>query len=226
MILLSLDLATRAGFAHGRIGERPCWGAHDFGRGRSNGEVLDAYLAWLEAKLDAVQPTVVAFESPYMPTGPHNPFAAPANALTIRRLFAFAGLTEAVCHRRRLRCYEARPSEITRHFLGGPAPRGRAAKKAATIKMCRLMGFDVADDDEADAVALFNYAEAIFSPSMVNHRRASAGLELDLHPKKNAPRSSPRSVRGLSPATKGDSNGRTDTSETNTAGREFQFADR
>lgn len=181
MMVLALDLATRLGFAHGRIGERPVWGAHDLGRKRSNGEVLDDYLAWLHAKLDATQATTVAFESPYMPTGQNNPFAAPANALTIRRLFAFAGITEAVCHCRKLRCYEARPSEITRAFLGGPAPKRRTEKKAATVRQARLMGYPVADDDEGDALALWMYAESIFSPSMLSHRRAAAGLELDLH---------------------------------------------
>jgi hypothetical protein len=189
-MILALDNATRLGFCHGIVGAPPVWGSHNFGRNRSNGEVLSAFRAWLIEKLDATGASIVAFESPYMPTGPNNPFAAPANALTIRRLYAFAGFTEAVCHERRVKCYEARPSEITRHFLGGPAPRGREAKKAATVKMARLLGFDVADDDEADAVALWNYAEAQFAPAMISRRRAAAGIEIDLHAPEtmNAPR--------------------------------------
>lgn len=183
MMILALDLATRVGFAHGSVGARPQWGAHDLGRGHDNGFVLSAYIGFLGAKLDATGAEIVAFESPYMPTG-NNRFAAPANALTIRRLYALAGFTEAICHRRRLRCYEARPSEITRAFLGGPAPKGREHKKAATVKMARLLGYPVKDDDEADALALWTYAEGIFAPQMISRRRATAGLELELHPKK------------------------------------------
>jgi hypothetical protein len=180
-MILALDNATRLGFCQGAIGASPTWGAHDFGRKRSNGEVLSAFRTWLCHKIDEIQPTIIVFESPYMP-GPNSRFSAPANALTIRRLFAFAGFTEAICVERRVRCYEARPSEITRAFLGGPAPRQRAEKKAATIKMARLLGYAVADDDEADAVALWCFAESVFAPAMISQRRANVGLELSLHP--------------------------------------------
>jgi hypothetical protein len=220
-MILALDMATRTGWASGVIGASPTWGAHDFGRNRSNGEVLAAFRAWLCRKVDEIQPTVVVFESPYMP-GPNSRFSAPANALTIRRLFAFAGFTEAVCVERRVRCYEARPSEITRAFLGGPAPRLRAEKKAATVKMARLLGYAVADDDEADAVALWCFAESVFAPAMISRRRSPVGLELALHPEnEDAPqrqvvgrRRANHRGRGMSP------NG----SKSNTAPTgEFQF---
>lgn len=209
-MILALDNATRLGFCLGVVGARPVWGHHDFGRNRSNGEVLARFRSWLCSMIDTTQPNLVCFESPYMPTGPQNPFAAPANALTIRRLYAFAGITEAVCFERRIKCYEARPSEITRAFLGGPAPKRREEKKAATIRMARLLGFEVADDDEADAVALWCFAEAQFRPAMISRRRAGRGLELDLHgansgtgKKRSAPRG-PRSASKLAPA-EGDS---------------------
>lgn len=219
-MILALDNATRLGFAHGVVGGAPSWGSQDFGRGRSNGEVLSAFRAWLVAKIEATRPTLVCFESPYMPVG-NNPFAAPANALTIRRLYAFAGITEAVCFERHLRCAEARPSEITKAFLGGPAPRGRQAKKAATVKMCRLLGFAVDDDDQADALALWCYAEAQFSPSMISHRRAAAGVELDLHRAQttSAPRRLPRGAQVPSKARE-QSDGFTNTQQDN-----FQFGE-
>ena len=223
-MILALDLATRSGFCQGVIGAPPTWGAHDFGRNRSNGEVLSAFRTWLCHKLDEIQPTVVCFESPYMP-GPNSRFSAPANALTIRRLFAFAGFTEAICVERRVRCYEARPSEITRAFLGGPAPRQRAEKKAATIKMARLLGYAVADDDEADAVALWCFAESIFAPAMISRRRANVGLELALHPPNEDARQARSAGRQGSQVShkksRGSSNGR--KSNTATTG-EFQFA--
>lgn len=178
------------------VGARPVFGSHDFGRGRSNGEVLDDYFNWLVAKIEAIRPTAVGFESPYMPTG-NNPFATPANALTVRRLYAFAGFTEAVCRRHRIKCYEAPAFEITKAFLGGPVPKRREDKKAATVKMARLLGHAVADDNEADALAIWMYLEAQFSPAMISRRRATAGLELDLHTTKtrNAPRRQPRGAQ-------------------------------
>jgi Holliday junction resolvasome RuvABC endonuclease subunit len=220
-MILALDMATRTGWASGVIGAVPSWGAQDFGRNRSNGEVLSAFRSWLCGKMDEIQPSICAFESPYMP-GPNSPFSAPANASTIRRLFAFAGITEAVCFERRLKCYEARPSEITRAFLGGPAPKRREEKKAATVKMARLLGFDVADDDEADAVALWCFAEAQFSPAMISRRRAGRGLELDLHGSKtkSAPRSDPRSARSIPD---GRSENGSDVKKYNSAAPQLQF---
>lgn len=216
-MILALDMATRTGWASGVIGASPTWGAHDFGRNRSNGEVLSAFRTWLCRKLDEIQPTVVCFESPYMP-GPNSRFSAPANALTIRRLFAFAGFTEAVCVERRVRCYEARPSEITRAFLGGPAPRQRAEKKAATVKMARLLGYAVADDDEADAVALWCFAESVFAPAMISRRRGAVGIELNLHPpNEDTPRGLIAGRRGIGSHKKsgGSSNGRKSNTATN-----------
>jgi hypothetical protein len=179
-MILALDNATRTGFCFGPVGGAPIFGSHHFGRNRSNGEVLADFEDWLNAKIDAVGAQIVCFESPYMPTGARNPWASPANALTVRRLFGFAGMTEAVCRKRGLRCYEAAPSEITRALLGDGAPRKREAKKAATVAMCQRLGFPVADDDEGDATALWLYAESVHAPRMLSQRRGAVGLELAL----------------------------------------------
>ena len=179
MMTLALDLATRTGWATGRFGMPPSWGAVEFGRGRSNGEVLAAYRGWLNGQITALEPQIIAFESPFVPTG-NSEFAKPRNALTVRRLFGFAAVTELTCIERRLRCYEARPTEISRRFLGGPVPKKRDEKKAATVAMARQLGFAVDNDDEADAVALWCFAESVFEPRMVSRRRAGAGLELAL----------------------------------------------
>lgn len=182
MIVLALDVATRTGWAAGRICSTPVWGTQQFGRGKSNGDVLYAYRIWLLEKIDEVQPELICFESPFMPTV-DSQFAQEGarNALTVRRLFGFAGITEATCVERHIRCYEARPSEIIHHFIGGRVPKKREEKKAAAVAMCKRLGFDVADDDEADAVALWCYAESIFEPKMISRRRGAVGLELALH---------------------------------------------
>jgi hypothetical protein len=44
-MILALDMATRTGWCQGVVGALPAWGAHDFGRGKSNGEVLAAFRA-------------------------------------------------------------------------------------------------------------------------------------------------------------------------------------
>jgi hypothetical protein len=147
------------------------------------------------------------------------------NALTVRRLFGFAAITEAVCHQRRIRCAESPPTEITRVLLGGPAPKGRAAKKAVTLQRVRALGFAVEDDDEADAVSLWLFAEGVFSPAMLSQRRAAAGLELNLHPRKtNAPRGKPRSALGVTTATMEPDHGSLDTNKNIDGKFQFQFA--
>jgi hypothetical protein len=97
-------------------------------------------------------------------------------------------MIEAVCWRQQIEVYEARPSEISKFFLGNAKQGGRANKKAATIKMCRLYGWDTVSDDAADALALFAYAEHTIAPQIGSRRHASAGRELPLHGTLEIPR--------------------------------------
>jgi hypothetical protein len=186
-VILALDTATRTGWAAGAAGDRPTFGTRNFVCRGGNGEVLTLFRHWLEVRCDEFRPRMVVFESPYIPRP-----GAPMNALTLRRLFAMAVTVEAVCWERRIRCSETTALEIAKFFLGTGRHR-REAKKAATLEMCRLHGFAVTDDNEADALALWCMAEAKINPAAGLARGVGP---LFLQPENGAPRSRRTAGRG------------------------------
>jgi Holliday junction resolvasome RuvABC endonuclease subunit len=220
--ILAIDPGGLCGFAVGELGDEPRWGTHKGARGASTGEALSSFAGWLRDLVVAEQPELVCFESPYIPM---RGAEIPRNASTVRRLHCYSGLIEAVCWRLRIKVYEARPSEICRHFTGQGSWGGRDKKKAATVRTCLAFGWDVAGAvDAADALSLWAYAEAVLAPVAAAQRRARLGIELALHPpNEDAP-------RRLTAGRQGSSNhkpkgGRAHASKSNTAATgQLQFA--
>jgi Holliday junction resolvasome RuvABC endonuclease subunit len=177
---LALDPGGLCGFASGMLGGAPCWGTHRTRRNASTGEALWSFADWLRDLLLTDAPDLVCFESPYIPM---HGAEIPRNAATVRRLHSYSGIIEAVCWDLRIRVYEARPSEICRHFTGQGSWGNRANKKRATVEQARRYGWDVEGAiDAADALALWCFAEAVVDPVAAAQRRARLGLELALHP--------------------------------------------
>lgn len=159
--ILALDIATCTGFA---IGD-PENGVTDHGShrlpktGDDIGAFLSAYRDWLTAKICECKPWTVIFEAPVLPgTGK-------TSIGTLRRLYSLAGLTELVAHDNKLDCQEANVSDITTHFVGANAPRFGDKRKQATIAKCRERGWRVIDDNDADALALLDYALSLVKPA-------------------------------------------------------------
>lgn len=61
------------------------------------------------------------------------------------------------------RIRRAEPNDVRRHFIGQTRAEDRNATKRAVISRCRQLGFDPADDNEADAIALFDYQRALLN---------------------------------------------------------------
>lgn len=222
-MILFLDAAGTTGVAFGAPGSEPKFATRSFiGRGAS-GEVVARFRAWLVATIDKLEPSVIAFESPYIPRfGSKGP---PQNAVTIRRLHALCGTIEAVCWERNIDCYEAGASEITRAFTGRGSWGSRDKKKAATVAQAKRYGWDVANHDEADALAGWCLAESILDPIAAAQRRARLGLELALHPpNEDTPQRGTAGRRGIvqPPKRRGVAHGnrKSDTPATS----EFQFS--
>ncbi len=182
-VLLAIDQATTSGFCVGKAGERPSWGSLRFD-GRGPGEIHANFRNWLVRVMTAERPSVVCFEKPYIPIGQKPRFAAAGtgefwatasakpmqmNPLVLRRLLWMVGCIEEVCHQFNIpECREVSPSEISK-FLLGRTPK-RAEKKAATIAMIRAYGFEVQDDNAADAVGIWLMTEARFHPGLASKR--------------------------------------------------------
>jgi hypothetical protein len=188
--LLALDVATTTGWAYGAPGGRPDFGRFRSGRPRprnsdgNGGEVLAQFRTWLDRHCDDWQPAMMVFEAPYVPRvtptrvrtrGGHlvattPSVSAPIDIHVLRRLIAMCGLVEMVAHERAIPCREEASNVICRHFTGNGSWGGRANKKLATQKMCAVYGWPGVSEDEADALALWVYAEAVLYP-----RARSAG---------------------------------------------------
>jgi hypothetical protein len=160
-VILSIDPATTTGWCYGRAGDVPTWGSRVFD-GNTAGAVVGLFRHWLSARCYELHPTLLVFEAPYIP---HAKSKIPMNAATLRRLLGIAATIEAVAWELRIPVREATALDIARFFLGtARLPRG--VKKQATIEACHRYGWDVENDNEADAVALFCLAEAHLAPEL------------------------------------------------------------
>jgi hypothetical protein len=178
-MILTLDPATVCGWAVGPPGAQPPllqWGARDFGSGRTNGTIISMFRAWLNELCYQHRPSFCVFETPYIPRPP-SPFAKkgaggpPMNPLVLRRLLGMTGQIEAICEEFRILCREATSGEFTKYMTGkGRFPGGRKEKKRAVIDACRRYGCDVSDDNAADALALWFYAESFVDDRAAAHR--------------------------------------------------------
>jgi hypothetical protein len=157
--LLALDVATVSGWAYGAPGERPLYGRYRAGKPpHEGGQILAAFRGWLNWRLAEWRPEWIVFEAPYVPH-PRSPI--PVDINVVRRLFAMCGIVEMTAHEHGIRCREEQSNVICKFFTGNGSWGGRANKKAATQKMAAVYGFPGVSEDEADALALFVYAEAV-----------------------------------------------------------------
>ncbi|MCK5445613.1 MAG: hypothetical protein KAI73_08315, partial [Rhodospirillaceae bacterium] len=110
------------------------------------------YEKWLSELVEIVQPEILIFEAPI--------FTSKTAFDTARKLISMAGITEMVAKRKGIRdrnVFEGNNQTVKSHFAG----TGRA-DKAAMVAACQQRGWDIeaGNHNEADALALFDYATA------------------------------------------------------------------
>jgi len=178
MKTLCLDLSTFSGFA---VGDESGVEAHGSFRlpstGGDIGTFLNHYRTWLSGAISRWTPDEIVFEMPILPDTTSLPI--------IRKLYSLCGLTELIAGDRHVAVREANLLDIRRHFIGSHrAPKtvtcepgcvrkgcGRCRDtrrkwiKEFTITMCRKRGFRPADDNDADALALFSYVQSTRNPT-------------------------------------------------------------
>ena len=152
--ILALDLATRFGWAEGAPGTEPRYGSERFApAGSSHAAVFGGAIKWLATRLSAFKPARIVIEAPMNP----NMMQGRTNAKTGRLLLGLPAVIEGTAFR--FGVYdvkEARVADVRHHFIGSN-PRG-ATGKQQTIARCRQLGWKPADDNAADALALWHYA--------------------------------------------------------------------
>lgn len=162
--LLALDIATRMGWAYGRIPLRgltmleavavqppqPDSGVVTVRSALGVGHFLSEFTDRLGELFDTKRPNGLVIEAPILPQT--------TSFDTVRKLMAMAGLAEMLAAQRRIRWVRlVQPASVKKHFTGN----GRA-KKPDMEAACASRGWVFADDNEADALAIWDHGCALY----------------------------------------------------------------
>lgn len=140
MTVLAFDLARRTGWASsdGRSG------VHEIApKGSCRSALLHGMLMWTPRLIAQIRPRVIAYEQLFL-RGPNS-----------RQLFGYAGILEAVAEGMGVPVLDVHNSKI-KGFIAGDG----GASKEKVMAAVRQRGYEPADDNEADAIALMLYVEA------------------------------------------------------------------
>lgn len=152
-MITTLDLALHSGAAWGEPGETPRSVSFQVApQGSCAGEVNHKFSLWLNDHISVIKPERIGFLSPIlMRTDKVN---------TIYRNFGLPNMVDLVCYRRGLPEPEMiSEASALEHFTGSARHGGRDNKKAVTMRMCKMLGWEFTDDDAADALMAFMYME-------------------------------------------------------------------
>ena len=152
--VLALDLATKTGWAAGPDPVR--YGVWDLSAYASVARRLRMLRTKLDRLRDEVAITDVMYETPWVGRKTHQH--------TARLLMAMPVIVEMFCDEHDIRCWEVAAPTWRKHFLGvgqvrvGKHGSSRDELKRMARERCRLLGYAVSTDDEADALGILDYA--------------------------------------------------------------------
>ncbi|HEY2212302.1 MAG TPA: hypothetical protein VGH62_11930 [Bradyrhizobium sp.] len=161
--IFALDLATRSGFAWGAPGcKQPSSGSVRFASpGASHEAIFAAALTWATEQFRTHKPSLVVWEAPV----PTSFKAGVTNAGTTTVLFGLPAIIGAVAFLVGIHDVRKAPTSDVRHHFIHCNPK-RVVAKALTMRQCRALGWAPADDNEADALAIWHYAGSILDPKL------------------------------------------------------------
>jgi hypothetical protein len=160
--VLALDLASVTGWACGEPGGVPAHGTIRFARaGASHEAIFASALKWMSDKVTFYAPTTVVWEAP-MPTSFSR---GNSNLNTTTLLYGLPAVIGAVAYLREV--YDIRKADtkdVRNHFIGSNPKRAKA--KPLVIRQCIAQGWQVGDDNEADALATWHYMCSLIEPKL------------------------------------------------------------
>lgn len=154
--LLALDLASTVGLAEGVPGLMPrvwTWRLGD--PGASQAHRFAELLKRMSDHLAVNKPDAIWIEAPLPPSALATMGSTPHTAML---LLGLPAIVHAVAYLRGVyRVRLANVQDVRKHFCGQRRfSKGQA--KGAVMDRCRVLGWRVANDHEADACALWSYA--------------------------------------------------------------------
>ena len=131
--ILSLDLSLRVGWAYGRGFDRPLHGVWALGK----------------TAIAVHSPDLIIMEAPLPPQ-------AQTAAISARLQFGLAAICEMIASERGVRC-EEEAAHVVRKLVFGRA----RVEKETVVQWCREQGWQPADHNDADALALLRYRQIL-----------------------------------------------------------------
>lgn len=161
--LLALDIATHTGWAEGDLGGVPKSGSIRFANvGDHRANTFAGAIQWLGTRLQAFRPHIIAYEKPFTP----DVMRGHTNRNTALILLGLPAVIQGVAYRMGVHSLcGCAPNTIRKYFLGFKPERGANIKKLVMAR-CRELGHDVKNDNEADAIALWYYVDAMLSTGL------------------------------------------------------------
>ena len=151
--IVALDLATSTGWARWKSGAKVRHGTIKMPKtGPDVGRFLSEFDYRL-ADLLTVAPDIIVFEAPWIGPNTHQ--------ATARKLMSLAGHVEFICFRSDIPVREVNNATVRKHFCG----KGKASRnelKSLVMQACRARGWEPANDDEADALAVLDFAAHVY----------------------------------------------------------------
>lgn len=158
MKILAFDIASRAGIAFGVAGETPRATSVDLGKKLPEAQRFSKMIQATKHFLERFEPDVVVYEG--VVGGPKTSHFLVGIAACFVGEATRLGYDPKSCSLGAVRSHFLGKHLTTRHF---PHMKHAAAKleiKRAVIARCHQLGWQVQDDNEADACALWDYAGA------------------------------------------------------------------
>lgn len=162
--ILALDIASVTGWARGVVGEDPACGSVRFAKpGASQLAICGRALEWAINSITGKLPDVVAIEALLPPRVLKGASNEHHDVLAM-----IHGVIMGVCFMRGVyKVHHHSVNSVRAHFLHG-IPYARGEAKTVTMRKCRSLGWlESADDDAADACALWSYQAALIDPAQV-----------------------------------------------------------
>lgn len=153
-VLLTLDLATKTGFALWQPGSAPRLGTYTIPIfGGDNGRSFKKFADWLVPFMKTAGVTVVMYEAAYVKYAGKDQFNRTSKEAAAM-LFGLNGLVEYLCCDNGIRYFQCEVSQWRSHFLGMNPNRGDAHQW--TKEECLAKGITFRNQDEADAFGMMD----------------------------------------------------------------------
>lgn len=164
LLIAAFDIATSTGGADGRSGDKPrawTWNLDKAGKGRPQ---RLAYLRdYCDRYFTETRPDCVFYERGL---GLAAAFEIGMSDDTMALLRGAIGVLEASAAKAKIPHIQPVGVQEARRYLLGPGRIPKGEGKALVRERCRVMGWPVANDDEADATCIWAYGCGQMSPAM------------------------------------------------------------